>query len=659
MKHFLLFSLLFTFYGYSIWAQNSLSTVGAGSRWVACGDIDVSGTNITVEAMFRRPAVSNMNLVSKHTDPSNVNYLLRPTNFQITTTNGFRAVISPIPIALNTWYHLAATYNGSSVKLYVNGCLVADSALTGTMIQNDLITAIGTQANNVNIEHFRGNIDEVRIWNVTRTQQEILNNMNNLPNPTTQTGLLAYYKFDNNYLNIQGNATFNGTPQGTPTYDTEATTILVPQINNVALTPASCFGYTDGALTISAVGNGITYTINGTNYFTDSTFSNLGAGSYTAQIKTTEGCLVSQVVQITEPPQVPTPDIVYPTPLCEGDILTLHVDSIPNGQTYWSGPNGFQLIGHDTTIQVATAANNSGTYSVYTLLDGCSSDTLQENIVVNPIYDLNVTATICSNESYTLGTQQLTQPGNYQLALQTVAGCDSIVNLTLFVNPAYSFVRDTTLCEGESFTYQGQTISTTGAFPFYLQTTLNCDSTIIYDVIVYPIPAAPILSSNSPLTCPGDTVFMNAAPVIGGTFNWNGPNGFSSTNQNVSFSAGIPAMGNYEATVTVNGCTSPPSTIPLDIINIYTFDDKDFPNVISPNGDNINEDLDLVNYFQTCQKFEIDIVDRWGIPIYFFTNDDTPFAGIDKRGKEVADGVYFYRLKYEEGTKSGFIQVVR
>ena len=154
------FLIALFFLSYFSFSQNSLSTVGTGGKWVATGDIDVTGTNLTVEAMFRRPIASNMNLVSKHTDPSNVNYLLRPTNFQITTTSGFVALIHPIPIVLNTWYHIAATYDGSMIRLYINGCLVADSAHTGTMIQNNLITAIGTQSSNSVSEHFRGHIED-------------------------------------------------------------------------------------------------------------------------------------------------------------------------------------------------------------------------------------------------------------------------------------------------------------------------------------------------------------------------------------------------------------------------------------------------------------------------------------------------------------------
>ena len=58
------------------------------------------------------------------------------------------------------------------------------------------ITTIGffdTQNSN---ENFIGYINEVRIWNVARTQAQLQTYMNSsLPNPAAQPGLLAYYTF--------------------------------------------------------------------------------------------------------------------------------------------------------------------------------------------------------------------------------------------------------------------------------------------------------------------------------------------------------------------------------------------------------------------------------------------------------------------------------
>ena len=156
--------------------QNSINTTGAGLRWVSTGDIDVSGTQITVEAIFRKSTTANAtNLVSKHTDQATCNYLLRPNSFQMATSDGFFVCPNTQPILINTWYHAAATYDGASIKYYINGCLVNSIPATGNLVNTDLITGIGMQSQNplATTENFKGNIDEVRIWNVARTAQEI------------------------------------------------------------------------------------------------------------------------------------------------------------------------------------------------------------------------------------------------------------------------------------------------------------------------------------------------------------------------------------------------------------------------------------------------------------------------------------------------------
>ena len=54
--------------------QNSINTTGAGLRWVSTGDIDVSGTQINVEAIFRKSTTPNAtNLVSKNTHTATCN----------------------------------------------------------------------------------------------------------------------------------------------------------------------------------------------------------------------------------------------------------------------------------------------------------------------------------------------------------------------------------------------------------------------------------------------------------------------------------------------------------------------------------------------------------------------------------------------------------
>ncbi|MBL0049623.1 MAG: hypothetical protein IPP32_16175 [Bacteroidetes bacterium] len=69
-------------------------------------------------------------------------------------------------------------------------------------------------------------------------------------------------------------------------------------------------------------------------------------------------------------------------------------------------------------------------------------------------------------------------------------------------------------------------------------------------------PAAPIASNNSPVAV-GATINLTAESVSGGSYIWTGPNGFSSNEQNPSFSfTNAKQAGEYLVTVTVDGCTS-------------------------------------------------------------------------------------------------------
>jgi gliding motility-associated-like protein len=190
------------------------------ASYAEIGDLDVPGNTMTVEAVFNRTTPysgGNLyagNLVSKHNHPTTVNYLLRPNSAEITTTNGYFITQAPCEIELNKTYHVAMVYDGSTLKFYRNGFLMSQTPVTGNLFQNDLRTRIGWLDFTPLNESFIGYINEVRIWNVARTQTQLQTYMNStLPGPTTQTGLLGYYSFDN-LSNKQGNATFNATLAG-------------------------------------------------------------------------------------------------------------------------------------------------------------------------------------------------------------------------------------------------------------------------------------------------------------------------------------------------------------------------------------------------------------------------------------------------------------
>ena len=79
-------------------------------------------------------------------------------------------------LPLNTWSHLAATYNGSAILLYVNGTQVASKTVSGTMSSSTAPLRIG--GNSVWGEYFEGQIDEVRVYNTAPASAQIQSDMN-------------------------------------------------------------------------------------------------------------------------------------------------------------------------------------------------------------------------------------------------------------------------------------------------------------------------------------------------------------------------------------------------------------------------------------------------------------------------------------------------
>ena len=74
-------------------------------------------------------------------------------------------------LAVNTWSHLATTYDGANLRLYVNGVLAATTATTGNIVVSTGVLRIG--GNSVWGEYFSGLIDEVRIYNRALSAGEI------------------------------------------------------------------------------------------------------------------------------------------------------------------------------------------------------------------------------------------------------------------------------------------------------------------------------------------------------------------------------------------------------------------------------------------------------------------------------------------------------
>lgn len=116
---------------------------------------------------------------------------------------------------------------------------------------------------------------------------------------------------------------------------------------------------------------------------------------------------------------------------------------------------------------------------------GCDSFlTLNYNIYDTSNYSFNVE--ICSGDTYNFGSIPRTTSGTYIIKLQNINGCDSTLLLNLLVRPIYLQYIDTTICQGEFISFDGNNISITGTYYDTLKTIYNCDSIIALRLKVSP-----------------------------------------------------------------------------------------------------------------------------------------------------------------------------
>ena len=207
-----------------------------GTGWVTVNDspsLDLSN-GMTLEAwVYPAGAISGwrtfiMKEIADSGTGDNYGYLLaadpegRPTINISTTSANYQQAVGQLVLPSNTWTHLAGTYDGTTLRLYVNGIKVAETPVTGSILTSSDALRIG--GNSIWPEYFSGRIDDVRIYNQALSQGQIQMNMNGLdfltvpldttnqvnvqaPIPTSQWA--AIYRFNEGTGTITADASWN------------------------------------------------------------------------------------------------------------------------------------------------------------------------------------------------------------------------------------------------------------------------------------------------------------------------------------------------------------------------------------------------------------------------------------------------------------------
>ncbi|MDF1698556.1 MAG: hypothetical protein P1U56_22075, partial [Saprospiraceae bacterium] len=344
------------------------------------------------------------------------------------------------------------------------------------------------------------------------------------------------------------------------------------------------------------------------------------AGQYCIEILV-NGCLSGQDctdVTINTPPSLPV--LSNNSPLCQGETLMLDGPSIPGASYIWTDPdnNIFSLV-EDPVITDITPSE-AGQYCLIVTVNGCDSPEACTNVIVNPTpvtpivgsnspicpgedvelftdfvsgatYTWTGPTNIISNDQNPIYSGATALAGDYCLVV-TVDGCDSeevCTNVTIKTTPlAPNISSNTPLCEGQdiqlnadfvagatyvwigpdSFTSNDQNPVISNASMAAEGTyTLNvlvdgCSSpSISTDVDIFPTPATPAPTSNSPV-CEGEDILLMVDEVPGANYIWSGPNGFISFSQNPTISSVTAAdAGDFCVVISLNGCDSSPGCV--------------------------------------------------------------------------------------------------
>jgi hypothetical protein len=183
---------------------NQLSMDGTTQYGVVngSGSLNITGTQLTLEGWINKNSTGIRNIISKDSASGNHQYSLYLNGtdnlvFKLQTINGTDSLVSSAFVPLLTFTHIAATFDGATgeTKLYINGEVVGTKFIFGSIIGNTQPLYIGKDFNTTSTL-FGGGIDELKIWDTCRTEDQIRSNMHTRLGNFAHPNLQAYWRMD-------------------------------------------------------------------------------------------------------------------------------------------------------------------------------------------------------------------------------------------------------------------------------------------------------------------------------------------------------------------------------------------------------------------------------------------------------------------------------
>lgn len=288
--------------------------------------------------------------------------------------------------------------------------------------------------------------------------------------------------------------------------------------------------------------NGTTVLNNGTTYYASQTVSG---------VESTNRLAVTVVINTA--PSSPT-GITGAAHFCYDGSETYSISPVNGATSYvWTTPNGATGSSIGTTLNLLFSPSFvSGTVSV--LAQNTCGQSPAVVLGINQHLAYANTLNISSCNSYSFNGQTYTQSGTYPFQGTTVWGCDSTVVLNLTIVQAYNINVNESACG--NFVWNGQSFSQSGVYMDTLQSMSGCDS---------------IVSLN--LTVVQDFT-TNVTESACGSFSWNGQSFW----QSGVYIDSLQSVSGCDSTVTLNLTIHPITSTLIDstVFDVFTWNGQEY-----------------------------------------------------------------------------------
>lgn len=214
-NYFFLIAALISVMTVSAAPTKGLQFTGASASYINCGQNSAfAPTQFTIETWAYYETTSGGYVISNEGwdgTSGAQGFSIRTSGTKIELALGsngsWPSLKSTADIALNTWMHIAVTYSGTEIKMYINGVLDATGAAATPMVASNQSLSIG-EGSMWKDRRFTGKLSDLRLWSVVKTQPEIAESMNSAL-VGTEAGLIANWKMSegtgNNVADLTGN----------------------------------------------------------------------------------------------------------------------------------------------------------------------------------------------------------------------------------------------------------------------------------------------------------------------------------------------------------------------------------------------------------------------------------------------------------------------